>query len=142
WIPSVPYFQWMCFAGIFISLAVLNVNCLDMQGKCNYTLRLELGKFALAALVLWQTYAFGILAIIYAQLAVRLLFYGLNTLVIGRVYGYRLWKQLQDILPPFLASLADFLAVWGVSHLLADVPLLLLLAIQGVLFVGLYLTVI
>lgn len=142
WIPSVPYFQWLCFAGIFISLTDLNVNFLNIKGKSNYTLRLELGKFALAALVLWQTYAFGILAIIYGQLAVRLLFYGVNTLVSGRVYGYGLWKQLQDILPPFLASLGAFLAVWGVSHLLADLPLLLLLAIQGMLFVGLYLTVI
>ncbi|MBD1433486.1 lipopolysaccharide biosynthesis protein [Sphingobacterium sp. DN00404] len=140
WNHSIPYFQWLCFAGIFISLTDLNVNFLNIKGKSNYTLWLELSKFAIAILVLWATYRFGILYIIYGQLAVRLLLYFVNTMVSGTVYGYGFWKQLGDIFPAFLTSLAAFLAARGIAYCIVDVPHLVLLLVQSTIFVLVYIT--
>ncbi|HLT86768.1 MAG TPA: lipopolysaccharide biosynthesis protein [Sphingobacterium sp.] len=140
WIPSIPYFQWLCFAGIFISLTDLNVNFLNIKGKSDYTLWLELCKFVIAMLVLWATYRLGILYIIYGQLAVRLLFYFLNTIVSGVVYGYGFWKQLRDIFSSFLASLGAFLAAWGAAYFIADASHLILLLVQSTIFVLVYIT--
>ncbi len=140
WIPSIPYFQWLCFAGIFISLTDLNVNFLNIKGKSNYTLWLELCKFVIAMLVLWGTYRLGVLHIIYGQLGVRLLFYGITGWVSGQVYGYGFWKQVVDIFPAFLTSLAAFLAAWGIAYFIGDVPHLVLLFVQSTIFVLVYIT--
>lgn len=142
WASSIPYFQWLCFAGIFISLTDLNVNFLNIKGRSGYTLWLEVCKFVTAMLVLWATYPFGIFYIIYGQLGVRVLFYGITTLVSGKVYGYGLMKQLKDIFPAFLASLLAYLTAWSAqSGMPPNTQLLVKLLWQTVLFVVAYMAV-
>lgn len=139
WLPSVPYFQLLCFAGMFISLTELNVSFLNIKGKSNYTLYMELGKITVAMLVLWATYPFGILHIIYGQLGVRLLFFVISTAISGRVYGYSFRKQLKDITPAFLASLAAFVATLGAENGLSpNTPLLVQLVWLTATFVMTY----
>ncbi|PRD48923.1 lipopolysaccharide biosynthesis protein [Sphingobacterium haloxyli] len=139
WLPSVPYFQLLCFAGIFFSLIDLNTNFLNVKGKANYTLWLELSQLTLALLVLWLTYPFGILSIIYGQIGVRLVLYGISTWVSSKVYGYGLFKQLKDIGPSFVVSLIAFAVVWTSGYFIGDTSYLVRLLLQCAIFVLVYL---
>ncbi len=139
WENSIPYFQLLCFGGIFISLTDLNVNFLNIKGKSTYTLWMELIKIALAVVVLIATYKYGILAIIYGQLAIRLAFFGISTTLSGKIYGYSFILQMKDLSPPFLSSLFAFVGAFFAAYWLADSPELLLLALQTTLFAGIYL---
>lgn len=139
WLPSVPYFQLLCFAGIFFSLIDLNTNFLNVKGKAHYTLWLELTQITLALLALWLTYPFGILNIIYGQIGVRLVSYGINTWASRKVYGYGLFKQLKDIGPSFVMSLIAFVAVSILAYFITDVSYLVMLLLQSTIFVSIYL---
>ncbi|TYR37745.1 lipopolysaccharide biosynthesis protein [Sphingobacterium phlebotomi] len=139
WLPSVPYFQLLCFIGIFFSLIDLNTNFLNVKGKAHYTLWLELTQITLALLVLWLTYPFGILNIIYGQMGVRLVSYGVNTWASRKVYGYGLFKQLKDIGPSFVMSLIAFAVVWTLAYFITDVSYLAMLLLQSTIFVSIYL---
>lgn len=138
WMPSVPYFQLLCFGGIFISLTDLNANFLNIKGKSNLTLWLEVGKIATAMIVLWATYRLGILYIIYGQLGIRFLFFFMNAWVSGKVYGYTFIKQFFDIIPSFVISLVAFIAAWAVLYVLIDVSSLILLCAQTTIFMLVY----
>lgn len=138
WLPSIPYFQLLCFAGIFFSLIDLNTNFLNVKGKAHYTLWLELSQITLALLVLWLTYPFGILNIIYGQIAVRLVLYGINTWASRKVYGYGLFKQLKDIGPSFVMSLVAFAAARTLAYFITDVSYLVMLCLQSTIFVSVY----
>src|SRR5690606_3430674 len=61
WLTSVLYFQLLCFAGLFISLADMNVNFLNIKGKSQYALGLEIAKVSLAIIALLLTYTHGII---------------------------------------------------------------------------------
>ncbi|PRD53940.1 lipopolysaccharide biosynthesis protein [Sphingobacterium gobiense] len=139
WLPSVPYFQLLCLAGIFFSLIDLNTNFLNVKGKADYTLWLELSQLILALLVLWLTYPFGILSIIYGQIGVRLVLYGINTWASSKVYGYGLFKQLRDIGPSFMMSLVAFAVVWTLAYFIGDTSYLVRLLLQSGIFVVVYL---
>ena len=140
WLPSVPYFQLLCFVGILFSIIDLNTNFLNVKGKAHYTLYLEFTQTMLALFILWLTYPFGIMNIIYGQVGVRLIMYGINTWVSRKVYGYGLLKQLRDIGPSFLVGLLSFTFVrLLLSPFLTDIPHLVNLCVQGILFFGLYL---
>lgn len=139
WLPSIPYFQLLCFTGIFFSLTDLNTNFLNVKGRANYTLWLEAAQVTLAMIVLWLTYPFGILSIIYGQIAVRLLLYGVNAWVSGEIYGYGLFKQLRDIASSFGMSWLAFAVVSALAYFWPDLPSLALLLLQGALFVLVYL---
>lgn len=139
WLPSVPYFQLLCFAGIFFSLIDLNTNFLNVKGKAHYTLWLELSQITLALLVLWLTYPFGILNIIYGQIGVRLVLYGISTWASKKVYGYGLFEQLQDVGPSFMMSLLAFAVVWILAYFITDMSYLFSLLLQSTIFVLVYL---
>lgn len=138
WHSSVIYFQILCFAGIFISLADMNVNFLNIKGRSKLTLWLEVFKIALAALVLWLTYKQGVIYIVYGQLGIRLVFFFLSGFLSGRVYGLTTGLQLRDIFPAFLLSAAAFLVAAAVVRLFPDMGNLPTVLMQGLLFVVVY----
>lgn len=138
WQPSVPYFQLLCFAGLFISLGDLNVNFLNIKGKSSVSLKLEIIKWVLALTTLYFTYQYGLFAIIYGQIGLRMACFLMAGIMSQRVYGYGVRKQLADLFPAFFTSLF--------SAALASVPLhldlishdLLLITVQSLIFVVVY----
>lgn len=138
WVNSILYFQLLCFAGIFISLTDLNVNFLNIKGKSSYTLWMELLKVVLAIGLLLGTYKHGILAIIYGQIVIRLVFFVASTWLSGKIYGYSFARQIQDLAGTFSSSLLAFggaVAVFNYFGYVSTVPLLLL---QSITFVTIY----
>lgn len=138
WQPSVPYFQLLCFAGLFISLSDLNVNFLNIKGRSGIALRLEIIKWVLALTLLFVTYQHGIFAIIYGQISLRIICFILAGFMSQRVYGYNMLKQVKDVFPAFFISLF--------SAALASIPQqfnlvshdLLLIISQSLIFVVVY----
>src|SRR5690606_36842500 len=105
WLPSVAFFQSLCFAGIFISLTDLNVNFLNIKGKSKFALYLEIFKIGLAILCYYFSYKHGLLFVIYGLIFVRIVSFLLAAIMSGDVYGYHLKTQNQDVLPSLLISL-------------------------------------
>ncbi|MVZ61798.1 lipopolysaccharide biosynthesis protein [Sphingobacterium humi] len=141
WLTSVLYFQLLCFAGLFISLADMNVNFLNIKGKSQYALGLEIAKVSLAIIALLLTYTHGIIYIIYGQIAVRILVYLATALMSGKIYGYHLWAQLKDLLPSFGISLfAGVLAYLPLYFELISHNLLLVIC-QSLIFVAVYISI-
>ena len=138
WHHSVIFFQILCFAGMFISLADMNVNFLNIKGRSKLTLWLEVFKIGLAGLVLWLTYKHGIIYIVYGQLAIRLLFFFVSAFLSGRVYGFHIGLQLQDILPALLLSAMAYLVASGGVYIFSDMGNLPSVLVQGFLFFVVY----
>lgn len=138
WLPSVVFFQLLCFAGLFTSLTDMNVNFLNIKGRSKFSLTLEIIKVSLAMVLLFFTYKHGILAIIYGLIAVRIICYIISTIMSGKVYGYRFFTQIKDILPSFLIS--AFAA--GIAYLPLYFNLtshyLILIVVQTIIFAIIY----
>ncbi|MHC8947649.1 lipopolysaccharide biosynthesis protein [Sphingobacterium hungaricum] len=141
YLSSVPFFQLLTFAGLFMSLADLNTNFLNIKGKSNYTLGLEIFKLSLAILLLFFTYDKGILIIVYGQIAVRMLFYAVITVLSGKVYGYHFFIQLKDILPSFIISLICGVIAYLPLYYGLEVNNWILFISQGFIFVVCYLAI-
>lgn len=138
WRHSILFFQVLCFAGIFISLADMNVNFLNIKGRSRLTLWLEVFKIGLAGMVLWFTYKHGILYIVCGQLGIRLLFFFVSTFLSGRVYGFKIGLQLKDLLPAFFLSVIAFLVGCVPLYLFPQIGDLLIFLLQGLLFFAVY----
>lgn len=138
WLPSVEYFQWLCFAGFFISFADMNVNFLNIKGRSKYALGLEVAKFSLAIIALLLTYKQGIIYIVYGQVVVRILIYLATTVMSGRVYGYHFLSQMKDLGSSFLISIfAAVLTYLPLYFQLISHDLLLIIC-QSLIFVVVY----
>ena len=118
WMPSVIYLQLLCLAGMLYPLHALNLNMLQVQGRSDLFLRLEIIKKSLAIPTIFIGVLFGIKAMIIGMLALSLIAYYLNSYWSGRLIGYSTWEQIKDILPSFVLALFVALGVFLAGYLL------------------------
>ncbi len=120
WADAAFYCQLFCFALMFDHLCQLNLNLLQVKGRSDLFLKLEIIKKSIAFAILCVAIPFGVKAIclssvIYTQIAVYI-----NTYYTGKIFGLGYFAQLKDfgkyLLVAFLACLPAFLLSfihWG-----------------------------
>lgn len=107
WLVSVPYFQVLCLAGLAQCLQSVNFQTISALGKGNVTLRWTLIKrilgigFVVGGLLLWGMKGILLGAVINAWFA-----YFVNMGLVSKHVGYKWYRQLLDLLPVTLASVA------------------------------------
>lgn len=127
WLPSVVYLQMLCFVGMFYPLHALNLNMLNVQGRSDLFLKLEIIKKALAIPTIVIGVIWGIKIMIAGMMLNTMFAYYLNSYWSGRMIGYSFRQQVADILPSFMLALFMGAVVWGVGNLLPLPPGLVLL---------------
>ncbi len=109
WLPMVIYLQMLCFVGMFYPLHALNLNMLQVQGRSDLFLRLEIIKKIIAVPVIIVGIFFGIKSMIIGMLVINLFAFYLNSYWSGILIGYSTTQQIKDILPSFcLACVVGF----------------------------------
>jgi O-antigen/teichoic acid export membrane protein len=99
WAGCIPYLQLLCIAGAFYPVQLINLNALTAQGRSDLFLRLEIIKKCILLLAVAVTWKWGILAMIYGQIAVVFVCYFLNSYYTGRFLDYGMLAQLKDMSP-------------------------------------------
>jgi len=138
WQASIIYLQMLCFVGMFYPLHALNLNMLEVQGRSDLFLRLEVIKKLLAVPIIIIGIFWGIKTMILGMMVNTIIAYYLNSYWSGRFIGYPFYSQLKDILPSLLLALTMSCLVF-LEGLLIPLPMLYLLIIQ--LLTGAILTV-
>lgn len=139
WLPAVPYFQILCLTGILYPLHAYNLNILNVKGRSDLFLKLEVIKKALTVVMIVITIRFGILGLIWGQLIGSVLAFVINTHYSGRFIKYNAWQQAKDVLPLIIwAFIAGFI-VWGLDLELKNAKDIVRLLIGGSVGVVAYL---
>lgn len=112
WMPSVIYFQLLCVAGALYPLHALNLNILQVKGRADLFLMIEIYKKIVLTvlLVLFISLKTGILGLIFAAVINSYISLLINIYFSGKQINYSLMEQLRDLTPSFLISI-----VMGVS---------------------------
>ena len=129
WEPCVIYLQLLCLVGMFYPLSALNLNMLQVQGRSDLFLRLEIIKKAMAVPVVIIGVVWGIKAMIFGMLINSLIAYYLNSYWSGRFIGYSFLAQIRDILPSLLLALSMGIVVF-LEGLFIPLPPMSLFIIQ------------
>lgn len=118
WLPAVSYFQILCLGGIMYPLHTYNLNILNVKGRSDLFLKLEIVKKALITIGLFITIPFGIYGLLWMQFVLSILAFFINTTFSGKMINYTLLEQLEDILP--ILGLAGLI---GIIVFLVDMQL-------------------
>ncbi len=118
WIDCVPMMQIVCFSMALYPLHAINLNMLQVQGRSDLFLKLEIVKKTIGVLPVLV----GIFLNIYWMLIVGFFTGGcvdfwLNSYYSGKFIGYSTKDQLQDIAPSLGVAFAVALPVFGLSFL-------------------------
>jgi O-antigen/teichoic acid export membrane protein len=138
WLPSVFYLQLLCFVGMIYPLHALNLNILQVKGRSDLFLRLEIQKKILIIPVIFIGIFWGIKTMILGMIVINLIAFYLNSYWSGKFIDYSTTQQIRDIFPSFLVGLFVGLLVFISGHFL-NVSDWLKLLIQ--IFIGAALTI-
>lgn len=118
WLDCVPMMQIVCFSMALYPLHSINLNMLQVQGRSDLFLKLEIVKKVIGVLPVLA----GIFFNIYWMLIVGFFTGGcidfwLNSYYSGKFIGYSTKDQLKDIAPSLGVAFAVALPVYGLSFL-------------------------
>jgi len=133
WEPCVIYLQMLCFVGMLYPLHAINLNMLNVQGRSDLFLKLEIIKTILAVPVIIVAIFFGIKAMIIGMIFLSIIAYYLNSYWSGRLINYSWRDQIKDILPSFMiaAVMSAIVFIEGIFIELSPLPMLLTQVITG-----------
>jgi O-antigen/teichoic acid export membrane protein len=104
WLPAVPYFQILCWAGILYPIHAYNLNILKVKGRSDLFLKLEIIKKLMFVLVITASISYGIYGLLYGGIITSVLSFFINTYYSGKFINYTSWHQIKDIVPTILLA--------------------------------------
>lgn len=122
WLPAVPFFQLLCIAGIFYPLNSYNLAIVNVKGRSDISLKLEIVKKIITTIGILIAIPFGIWALVGFQAINSLISYYINSYFSGRFIHYPITEQLRDIFPILGLSLVVGSLAWVLNNLLTGLP--------------------
>ena len=117
WLPAVPFLQIICFQMMLYPLHSLNLNMLQVEGRSDLFLRLEIIKKILDIIPVLFGIFVGIYWMLIGSVFTGMASYYLNAYYSGPMIGYSIREQIMDILPSFGIALLMGLTVYGMSFI-------------------------
>lgn len=117
WLPAVGFLQIICFSGMLYPLHAINLNILQVKGRSDLFLRLEIIKKIIAVGPLALGVLFSIEYMLWGSVCTSLIAYFLNSYYSADLINYPTKEQIKDILPTFLVSFVTAAAMWSLTLL-------------------------
>ena len=117
WLPCVPYLQIICLQMMLYPLHSLNLNMLQVQGRSDLFLKLEIIKKIIAVGPLLLGVFVNIYWMLGGSVITGFIAYYLNAYYSGPFLNYSIKEQVKDILPSFGVAVAMAVPVFAMSFI-------------------------
>ena len=128
WAEAAGYLHIIVFSACLYPLHAINLNMLQVQGRSDLFLKLEIIKKVIAIGPILLGIFLSIDWMLWGWAATGIIGFYLNSRYSGMMIGYSSGAQIKDILPSFGVALAMMAALYALS--LTGMPPLALLAVQ------------
>ena len=106
WLFSAVLIQILCFSQMWYPVHAINLNLLQVKGRSDLFLKLEIIKKALTVIVLCITLPMGLIPLCIGTIFSSIIGLIINTYYTGKLIHLGFFKQMKDLLPTLLLSLA------------------------------------
>ena len=117
WREAAHYLQILCFSACLHPLHAINLNMLQVQGRSDLFLKLEIVKKIIAIGPLLLGIFIGIDWMLWGWVVTGIISYWLNARYSGTLIGYPIKAQIKDILPSFGVAAVMAVCVFPLSLL-------------------------
>ena len=141
WLPAVPYFQVLCLSSIFYPLQEYNLQILDVKGRSDLYLKIEIVKKVIIILAIAIAFQFGIYGLLFAQVILSIFFFFIGAFVCGKMIHLYVIEQLKIIFPILILSIVVGIFIWSSMFLLQklDISNLVMIFLSSLIYFSIYL---
>lgn len=117
WHEASTYLPLICISASLYPLHAINLNMLQVQGRSDLFLGLEIIKKIIGLVPLFVGAFVGIMPMLYVNLVTGVIGYFLNSYFPGKLLGYSSWMQIKDVAPSYGIAALVALSVWFFRYL-------------------------
>ena len=117
WHEASTYLPIICINYSLYPLHAINLNMLQVQGRSDLFLGLEVIKKIILLVPLFIGAFVGIMPMLVTNTVIGIIAFFLNSHYSGRLLGYSSWMQLRDIAPSYALAIAIALPVYFLKFL-------------------------
>jgi len=117
WLGAVPFVQIFCLAFILMPIQNINMTAIKSLGYSSITLKLEIIKKILGAIILVVSFMIDVYAVAWGIVLYNTICIFINLSPSKKLVGYGWDEQIKDVLPTILASLIMGAAIFGCTFL-------------------------
>lgn len=136
WIECAYLLQILCFAKMWYPIHAINLDILQVSGRSDLFLKLEIYKKIVSLSILAVSAPFGIVVMCYSNILSSLICLYINTIYSSKILGLTMESQLMDLLPTIILSVFVFIVVLFVLTFIPNVLARLIIGI--ILGIALY----
>ncbi len=107
WVNSIQYFQILCLSGMLYPLHAINLNILQVKGRSDLFLRLEIIKKIIGVVSIFVVLFFklGIIGLTWALVINSYIAFFINSFYSAKLLDYSTMQQIKDIFLSFIISI-------------------------------------
>ena len=129
WAFAGTLLQVICLSMMWYPIHSININLLQVKGRSDLFLKLEIIKKIVGVTIMCISVPFGIIAMCWGALASSLIALVINTHYTGKLINVGFFMQIRDLLPSLAYSFSMGAVVWLVSQLIPSDLLSLIVGI-------------
>ncbi len=129
WKEAASYLPLICLSMSFYPLHAINLNMLQIQGRSDIYLYIEILKKIISIIPLFFGIFVGIFWMLWGTIVTGILSFFINSYYTGKKLNYTSWMQLRDIMPSYGLGLIVALTVYFLKYLPLSYFIVLLLQI-------------
>lgn len=111
WHFAATILQIICFAAMWYPVHAINLNLLQVEGRSDLFLKLEIIKKILGIIILCFSIPLGLIAMCYGQIASSLISLTINTYYTGKLIKVGFIRQMKDLTPTLILVLSMWLII-------------------------------
>ena len=112
WAGSIYLLQIICFSLMWYPIHAINLNLLQVKGRSDYFLKLEIYKKIMGISVLCVTIPLGLVAMCYGRVFGSVVSLFFNTYYTKKLIGYGFVDQMKDLTHILIHALVMYALVW------------------------------
>lgn len=120
WAFTGELLQIICFAMMWYPVHAINLNLLQVKGRSDLFLKLEIYKKFVGVIIIASTVPFGLKAMCYGSILTSIISLIINTHYTGKLLGLGFFKQMSDLIPGILYSFSTFILVFFTVNLIRN----------------------
>lgn len=136
WDACVPYLQIICFSMMWYPIHAINLNLLQVKGRSDLFLRLEIIKKVVGVSVMCVTIPLGVTAMCFGMVFTSINALFINTYYTGKLINVGYLTQMKDLLPILFISLLMGACAYASTWLFSTewIKLFMAVVIGGIMY--------
>ena len=117
WHEAATYLPLICISSSSYPLQAMNLNMLQVQGRSDLYLGLEIAKKIVLIIPMLIGAFIGIMPMLYANIATSIICYFINSHYSGKLIGYSSWMQIKDVAPSYGVATLVAVSIYFLKYL-------------------------